>query len=699
LAGDLPVGTFALLQATIPVKATSVTVPFEFLSRDLKAATGRHNRSISLIAFSTDGGPVRLASTVIEATPRGSKRLHALQNGPDGIIASLPPGRFGLVVAGRPLETIQVAVRLTGDVNGDFRVNTQDLRLISGALGARVGQPKYNPAADVSRDGRIRLDDYRLARRNGSERTAIRPLSISGLGAAAADDPNHDNVVALSTIDIVGQTLPNTLVHLGGVNGSATLTTVSSNTGRFDFRNVPIASGTNSFVASDSSAFSQAASGRLVVTRVDTVNTAMTAQERMAAFGVTNIKGLCYTPEPSDDYQTTPANYFDSDFWNNAFTPMWSSQQNIAGFESNGGPVSGRGDLANMQSLGVNFLHIYNWNSQRDHTSFLATAKADGITVNVPISNYVFGLAMNPPFPPKTYATQLQYVAGIFNQVYPNLQSGNTSPNPDISMWTIGNEPDNSGGNITPGMVAQVAQFIVYLENQANIPDGNRLPIAVPLSWAISYVGTSYTNPTPSVGAVEALFNAFGNTAAITATDLSNAQVSVPALPSDFFTTRFVWANNPVGNDNAAFLGLETSPPYAPYNRPTGASGQIDWASIPMFFTEDGASATQAGNDPTIQAQIDKKQLADVQTARTNGQNPIFDGVCVFQSLDQLAAKAGSETGFGILTFQTGDFLTITDVPPTKGLLDGSPADNVMWRLDTFVQKPAYNVVKAAFNP
>lgn len=430
-----------------------------------------------------------------------------------------------------------------------------------------------------------------------------------------------------------------------------------------------------------------------------TTTNRLTAQQRMAAFGLTNIKGLCYTPEPSDDYPTTPGNYFDSDFWNNAFTPMWSSQQNIPGFQSNGGAVSGRGDLATIQSLGVNFLHLYDWNSQRDHTSFLATAKADGITVNVPISNYVFGLSMTLPFNPNTYATQLQYVQQIFNQVYPNWQSGNTEPNPAISMWTIGNEPDNSGGDITPGQVAQVAQMILYAEDQANIPDGNRLPIAVPLSWATSYVGTNYSNPTPSVGAVEALFAAFGSTTPFAATALDNSQVSVPALPSDFFTSRFVWANNPVGNDNAAFLGLETNPPYAPYNHPAGTSAQIDWASIPMFFTEDGPSSAQPGNNPTIQAQILQRELAEVQQARTNGQNPNFDGACVFQSLDQLAHKTGAETGFGIQTFQTGVYQTITDVPPTVGLINGSPMANVTWRLDQLVPKPAFNVVKQAFQP
>jgi hypothetical protein len=653
---------------------------------------------LSLFASSTDGGPVQLDSTITKVTPRGPRRLSAVPTGPDGLIASLPRGQFDLTVTGRAGETVQVAIKLTGDVNGDFQVDRHDLRLIAGALGASVGQAKYSPALDVTGDGRITLRDFRWARPNLGTSTQIRPLAISGLMVDRAEDPNFDDVVDFPTVNVEGQTLPNTKVRLVGGSGIvATFETRSNSAGRFEFDNVPLALGTNSIAVSASSGLGQATTAELKITRLLSVATSMTAQQRMAAFGLTNIKGLCYTPEPSDDGTNTPGNYFDSDFWNDAFTPMWSSQQNIPGFQNNGGAVSGRGDLATMQSLGVNFLHLYDWNSQRDHTAFLAAAKADGITVNVPISNYVFGLAMNLPFNPDTYATQLQYVQGIFNQVYPNWQSGDTQPNPDISMWTIANEPDNSGGNITPGMVTQVAQMIVYAENQANIPDGNRLPIAVPLSWATSYFGTNYRNPTPSVGAVEALFASFGSSAAFTATAIGNSQVSVPALPSDFFTSRFVWANNPIGNDNAAFLGLQSNPSYAAYNHPTGTPAQIVWASIPMFFTEDGPSSAQPGNNPTIQAQILQTELGEVRQAQTNGQNPNFDGVCVFQSLDQLAHKTGAETGFGIQTFQTGVYQTITDVPPTQGLINGSPMSNVTWRLDSIVPKPAFNVVKQAF--
>ena len=50
-----------------------------------------------------------------------------------------------------------------------------------------------------------------------------------------------------------------------------------------------------------------------------------------------------------------------------------------------------------------------------------------------------------------------------------------------------------------------------YCENQAGIPDGNRLPVAVPLSYGTSWGG--YSNKTPGVAQVEALYNAFNQSA------------------------------------------------------------------------------------------------------------------------------------------------------------------------------------------
>lgn len=50
-------------------------------------------------------------------------------------------------------------IRLTGDVNGDGSVGCPDLAIIRGAFGTVVGQPGFDPRADVNNDGVIDLRD------------------------------------------------------------------------------------------------------------------------------------------------------------------------------------------------------------------------------------------------------------------------------------------------------------------------------------------------------------------------------------------------------------------------------------------------------------------------------------------------------------------------------------------------------------
>ncbi len=413
----------------------------------------------------------------------------------------------------------------------------------------------------------------------------------------------------------------------------------------------------------------------------------MTAQERMTHFDLTHIKGLCYTPEPSDDIPQTPPAYYDSDFFNNAFTPMWSSQKDIPGFESTGKPVDGRGDLATIKSLGVNAIHIYDWDPERDHTPFLTQAHDDGISTTVPISNYNLSLPQTGP----ASLFQLENVQNIFNQVYPNWKSGNDSPATGISMWLVTNEPDLNNA-YSPQQVTQLIQEVVYCENQAGIPDADLLPIGVPLTFGTSWGSDS--NPTPGVAQVEALANAFSTSAPFTAATnhLNPSQtVTVPALPSDFFSTRFVWSINPDQNGIDAFLGKKTKgADYAPYNHPVGASSQIDWNAIPLVFTELGPDSLRFDQPAVLKHQLDAVKWAET-TGKTT--DPNFDGAMVFQSLDQLAHKSDqppAEAHWGIETFKTGDYQEITDVPPTPG--------NSTCALDVLQPKPAFTVVKDAFN-
>ena len=63
-------------------------------------------------------------------------------------------------------------------------------------------------------------------------------------------------------------------------------------------------------------------------------------------------------------------------------------------------------------------------------------------------------------------------------------------------MWLVTNEPDLNSA-YTPQQVTQLIQEVVYCENQASIPDADRLPIGVPVTFGTSWGG--YSNPTPGV--------------------------------------------------------------------------------------------------------------------------------------------------------------------------------------------------------
>ena len=47
----------------------------------------------------------------------------------------------------------------TGDVNGDGVLDESDLNAIQAAFGTSEGDPGFNPAADLTGDGQIGLDD------------------------------------------------------------------------------------------------------------------------------------------------------------------------------------------------------------------------------------------------------------------------------------------------------------------------------------------------------------------------------------------------------------------------------------------------------------------------------------------------------------------------------------------------------------
>lgn len=267
------------------------------------------------------------------------------------------------------------------------------------------------------------------------------------------------------------------------------------------------------------------------------------------------IQGVCYQPAPLDFQNQQPAGkYFDSDFFNDDFPGFWSS--------TNGG----RGDLANLADLGVNFIHLYNWNAPplRNHISFLTECTQQSIAVAVPFNNAFCQNTGNSSWGENA-------IYSVMSEIY----GTNTTPNAAVVMWTISNEY-NQGGPTAPttAQIAQVAQVILYFESQ--IGATVLLPIACPTSFA----GDSNGNGV-GIWPTQQLQTTFANTTSFTATINGNA-VTIPALPSTFFADRYIVATNPQnpGSIPPAASGLTIASYLSTF--------QTSFPNNPLWFSEIG---------------------------------------------------------------------------------------------------------------
>src|SRR5579864_1115819 len=193
--------------------------------------------------------------------------------GANGVmLASAGTGSFN-VLMGTPKGTIgqfQLNVFLAGDANGDHRVDTQDLSLIRSMLGVRLGDPRYNPAADPDRDGRITLRDLSLARLNLGASTQVRTLSVT-VGLDPASNPDGNGIVTQSDVAIDGRTEPGATVLLfQGPNSSVPRSTTADAQGSYEFQiTTPIGQTPLRVVATDS--FGQSSTASTTVQHGDVV--------------------------------------------------------------------------------------------------------------------------------------------------------------------------------------------------------------------------------------------------------------------------------------------------------------------------------------------------------------------------------------------------------------------------------------------
>ena len=75
------------------------------------------------------------------------------------IKAEIPAAPYEIDTTDNALADGILMVKLMGDINGDQLVDINDLIIIAQAFGSYEGHPRWNPEADLSRDGVIDIDD------------------------------------------------------------------------------------------------------------------------------------------------------------------------------------------------------------------------------------------------------------------------------------------------------------------------------------------------------------------------------------------------------------------------------------------------------------------------------------------------------------------------------------------------------------
>lgn len=339
----------------------------------------------------------------------------------------------------------------------------------------------------------------------------------------------------------------------------------------------------------------------------------LTATQRAAQFGISDIRGVSYIPGPAGPAQPVdpsfglgsplpyfintlqtykpdgelycqphnpptpclPLNatytiYYNSDFYNADFEPLWGS------------PGIGRDDLGRFTfELNANFVYLYDWNQNtqfRNHIPFLDYAHAKALHVTIPISNYTYQI-MCGEIPDVT-----DWKSGVtseFNEVYANEL---TTPHPAAGVLKIFNEYDVSNCK-NADFVAQVALYWKQLEDARSVPDARRLPIIFPVTFGIA-------NGIAGGGGLSA-FDAITKTA---------------GLGLDFWKARVIYATNPFNDGAFMKTWITTDLPnwFATHSIP---------ADTPVMFGEYGRSSdestppTEAGQAAFVKAQFDAMYL------------------------------------------------------------------------------------------
>ncbi len=265
--------TFAQFDGAVTGPSGSGVTEVRVTPADFNSPRGR-----VLLGFSAEADSAGLAPGRIRIVPHRGARSSAILGKTNSAgdhssltLATAKPGDYSLRVGSRrdTSGSYRLATFLAGDANGDFRVDTADLRLIRSLRGVRAGDPRYLLDADVNRNGVIGDYDLVLARANRGVSTRLRPLSPT-IGLDAGTPRDTQGRVTSPAVTLVGQSAPGSSVGLDlGADGTLDRTTTADASGHYGFTIAPPI-GTTTLLALASDTFGQHATARLTFDRVAT---------------------------------------------------------------------------------------------------------------------------------------------------------------------------------------------------------------------------------------------------------------------------------------------------------------------------------------------------------------------------------------------------------------------------------------------
>ena len=277
-AGD----TIALTTGTIAAINGTASAPFVIESGHFTVPKGRLVLGIDVVAATGSTLKPQIASVsqgglhiAVSGTPRGPQahlKGATATDTPHAVIATLNLPHKGtafsasfatkIVATSKTSGDYLLGYYLPGDVNGDGKVELNDLATIKSLIGKTVNDTAYQFDADSNRDGKITMADFNIAKRNLGVSTTITPDFTANLDPKSQTSAGI-RVTNQSTVAFTGMAAPGAKISYTEVNGKTGTTTAQADAAGNYAITVPLVLGTNTFKASSVDAFGQTIRGTI----------------------------------------------------------------------------------------------------------------------------------------------------------------------------------------------------------------------------------------------------------------------------------------------------------------------------------------------------------------------------------------------------------------------------------------------------